>query len=195
MGYAAANAIGRVYVLEEVVVTAEGAGLTLGGLTLGEAAAALGVAALEVLSGPVGWGLLAVGVIAIGYGIYQSTKSEDDSESKPKSGNDDGVQVKDEPAEDAEPEGGDKTSEPRTRGLPPDDELPPGKDPEDLRVGDASRPSEVAKGGKSLWDSDGGEWRYSPEDKWHNPHWDYNPHNAPNSPWENVPLGNLPVYK
>lgn len=73
------------------------------------------------------------------------------------------------------------------RGLPPDGITPPGYD-SDWTTGDASRPSEVEKGGKSTYDPSGGEWRYSPEDKYHNPHWDYNPHSAPNSPWENVPL-------
>ncbi len=65
----------------------------------------------------------------------------------------------------------------------------------DTKPGPASRPSERDKGGKSLWDDNGGEWRYSPEDKWHNPHWDYNPHDKPNSPWQNVPIGTLPPRK
>jgi RHS repeat-associated protein len=81
---------------------------------------------------------------------------------------------------------------PTVRGLPPRGVQPPAKN---CRVGPASRPSERAKGGQSLWDEDGGEWRYYPGDKYHNPHWDYNPHDAPNSPWQNVPLNDMPVLK
>ena len=65
----------------------------------------------------------------------------------------------------------------------------------EVTEGPASRPSEQEKGGKSLWDKKGGEWRYFPGDKHHNPHWDHNPHDSPNSPWENVPIGDLPVVK
>jgi hypothetical protein len=85
--------------------------------------------------------------------------------------------------------------EERVRGLPPEGVAPPVAEPDKLEAGPASRPSEQQKGGQSLWDADGGEWRYAPEDKWHNPHWDYNPHDAPKSPWENVPIGNLPPRK
>lgn len=80
-----------------------------------------------------------------------------------------------------------------SRGLPPNGERPPVNG--DLEVRPASRPSEVAKGGESLWDEYGGEWRYYPEDKYHNPHWDYNPHDAPNSRWQNIPIGSLPPRK
>jgi hypothetical protein len=83
-------------------------------------------------------------------------------------------------------------SEGRTRGLPPEGIKPPAGE---VKEGPASRPSEQDKGGKSLWDSSGGEWRYSPEDKWHNPHWDYNPHDKPSSPWQNVPIDRLPPRK
>jgi len=79
------------------------------------------------------------------------------------------------------------------RGLPPEGVDPPVAG--DLNPGPASRPSEAGKGGQSLWDEDGGEWRYFPGDKYHNPHWDFNPHNAPNSPWDNVPIGDLPPVK
>lgn len=82
---------------------------------------------------------------------------------------------------------------PRVRGLPPDGVRPPVEG--DLTPGPASRPSEVRKGGQSLWDENGGEWRYFPGDKYHNPHWDYNPHDAPNSGWENRPIGDLPPVK
>lgn len=83
--------------------------------------------------------------------------------------------------------------QPPVRGLPPKGVHPPV--PGDLTPGPASRPSEAGKGGQSLWDENGGEWRFFPGDKWHNPHWDYNPHNAPNSPWDNVPIGGLPHLK
>ena len=83
----------------------------------------------------------------------------------------------------------------RTRGLPPDGIEPPVAEPKTLHEGPASRSSERGKGGRSLWDPSGGEWRYSPEDKWHNPHWDYNPHDSPVSPWQNVPIDPLPPRK
>jgi hypothetical protein len=35
-------------------------------------------------------------------------------------------------------------------------------------------------------DPNGGEWRFAPEDEWHDPHWDYNPWDEWNSPWQNV---------
>jgi RHS repeat-associated protein len=81
----------------------------------------------------------------------------------------------------------------RVRGLPPSGTKPPVEG--NVTPGDASRPSEKNKGGKSLWDENGGEWRYFPEDKYHNPHWDYNPHDVPNSAWQNVPIDNKPVEK
>jgi hypothetical protein len=59
----------------------------------------------------------------------------------------------------------------------------------------ASRPSERAQGGQSLWDEKGGEWRYFPGDKSHNPHWDYNPWNSPSSPWQNIEIENMPHLK
>jgi hypothetical protein len=79
------------------------------------------------------------------------------------------------------------------RGLPPQGISPPAASP--CRPGPASRPSEASKGGQSLWDQSGGEWRWFPGDKYHNPHWDYNPHATPSSPWENVPHGGLPPVK
>jgi hypothetical protein len=82
---------------------------------------------------------------------------------------------------------------PPHRGLPPEGVDPPVAG--DLNPGPASRPSEAGKGGQSLWDEKGGEWRYFPGDKYHNPHWDFNPHNAPNSPWDNVPIGDRPPVK
>jgi RHS repeat-associated protein len=81
------------------------------------------------------------------------------------------------------------------RGLPPAGIKPPIPEADQCKPGPASRPSEREKGGKSLWDPNGGEWRYFPGDKWHNPHWDYNPHSIPSSPWQNIPIGGLPPVK
>jgi hypothetical protein len=64
-----------------------------------------------------------------------------------------------------------------------------------LTPGPASRPSEQRVGGQSLWDKTGGEWRYYPGNKYHNPHWDYNPHDVPNARWQNIPIDNLPPLK
>jgi RHS repeat-associated protein len=79
------------------------------------------------------------------------------------------------------------------RGLPPEGINPPSDG--QCTPGPASRPSERDKGGQSLWDNKGGEWRWSPGDKWHNPHWDQNSHDTPSSPWVNVPHGGLPPVK
>ncbi|ORA71407.1 hypothetical protein BST25_16925 [Mycobacterium heidelbergense] len=79
---------------------------------------------------------------------------------------------------------------PPARGLPPEGLHPPVSD--SLTPGPASRASEQSVGGQSLWDEHGGEWRYFPGDKWHNPHWDYNPHSSPNSRWDNIPINGLP---
>ena len=85
-------------------------------------------------------------------------------------------------------------SPPRVRGLPPEGVSPPVSGT--LTPGPASRPSEQRVGGQSLWDEKGGEWRYFPGDKYHNPHWDYNAHNMPKgAPWQNVPIDNLPPVK
>ncbi len=85
---------------------------------------------------------------------------------------------------------GEPSPQPPARGLPPEGVRPPVEGP--LTPGPASRPSEAGKGGQSLWDKDGGEWRYFPGDKWHNPHWDYNGHGNPKSPWDNIPINGLP---
>jgi len=82
---------------------------------------------------------------------------------------------------------------PDTEGLPPDGIEPPvagGRAA--CTAGPASRSSES---GQSLYDPDGGEWRYSPEDDWHNPHWDYNPWTSWNSPWTRAPINGLPPLK
>ena len=81
------------------------------------------------------------------------------------------------------------------RGLPPAGVDPPVRLPERCRVGPASRPAERRRGGSSLYDEQGGEWRYHTGDRYHNPRWDHNPHDAPNAPWQNVPIGGLPVLK
>ena len=81
----------------------------------------------------------------------------------------------------------------RVRGLPPDGISPPVDG--EVKPGPASRPKEQALGGQSLWDENGGEWRWYPGDRWHNPHWDYNPHDKPSSPWTNVDHGGLPSVK
>lgn len=83
---------------------------------------------------------------------------------------------------------------PPVRGLPPVGLRPPVSGT--LTPGPASRPSEQRVGGQSLWDEKGGEWRYFPGDRYHNPHWDYNAHNMPKgAPWQNVPIDNLPPVK
>lgn len=81
------------------------------------------------------------------------------------------------------------------RGLPPEGVKPPIPEGDQCKPGSASRPSERDKGGQSLWDPNGGEWRWFPENKWHNPHWDHNPHDGKSSPWVNVPHGGLPPVK
>lgn len=85
---------------------------------------------------------------------------------------------------------------PPVEGIPPDGVMPPVGG--DFTPGPPSRPSVSARGGKSLWDESGGEWRYFPGDKWRNPHWDYNPHSTPSgrgSEWQNIPIGDLPSHK
>jgi hypothetical protein len=82
---------------------------------------------------------------------------------------------------------------PGVRGLPPDGVRPPVSG--NLTPGPASRPSERALGGQSLWDDKGGEWRFDPGSKYHNPHWDYNPHNTKFSEWQNIAIGDLPSVK
>ena len=73
------------------------------------------------------------------------------------------------------------------RALAPEGVLPPGFGL-GWTIGPASRPAEAARGGESYYDPAGGEWRYFPGDRWHFPHWDYNPHDAPRSEWRNGPL-------
>ena len=89
----------------------------------------------------------------------------------------------------------DGSTTPPERGLPPTGVKPPIPDADQCKPGPASRPSEQKRGGKSLWDPRGGEWRYFPGDRWHNPHWDHNPHDRPGSPWQNIPIGDLSPVK
>jgi uncharacterized protein RhaS with RHS repeats len=43
------------------------------------------------------------------------------------------------------------------------------------------------KSGPRWFDTNGGEWRWHPQDKWHQKgHWDHNPWDQWNSPWRNV---------
>ena len=47
-------------------------------------------------------------------------------------------------------------------------------------------PEGTSDGERRWWDPEGGEWRRHEADKHHpTPHWDYNPHDSWNSPWEN----------
>lgn len=79
-------------------------------------------------------------------------------------------------------------------GLPPEGLRPPVDGP--LTIGPASKPSIASKGGQSLWDKNGGEWRYDPgQDSRHYPHWDYNPHAQKFDQWRNVGINDLPTHK
>jgi hypothetical protein len=64
--------------------------------------------------------------------------------------------------------------------------IPPGKGP--FKIGDPSRTKPRERGEKSLYDSEGGEWRWdaSGHQPDYKPHWDYK---APgkNTPWINIP--------
>lgn len=78
-------------------------------------------------------------------------------------------------------------------GLPPEGLRPPV--PGKLTPGPPSKARERRLGREHLWDENGGEWRYHPDDPWHNPHWDYNPHDTPNRSWDEIPIGGLPPIK
>lgn len=77
---------------------------------------------------------------------------------------------------------------PPVRGQPPDGLRPPVEGP--LTPGPPSRAGERARGAEHLWDDQGGEWRYHPDDKGHNPHWDYKP-SGKNAQWQQIPIGDL----
>lgn len=82
---------------------------------------------------------------------------------------------------------------PPPRGVPPEGVHPPV--PGKLTPGPPSRAGERRRGAQHLWDENGGEWRYHPDDKGHNPHWDYNPHHRPNPEWKQIPIDGLPPEK
>lgn len=63
-----------------------------------------------------------------------------------------------------------------------------------LREGLPSRIKPRKRGEKSLYDENGGEWRYDVGDKYHNPHWNYKP-SGNNQEWQNIPIGKLPPRK
>jgi hypothetical protein len=72
-------------------------------------------------------------------------------------------------------------TDPSTWPRPPREELGP------YREGDPSRQRPRARGEKSLYDREGGEWRPHKPDKYHpQGHWDYKPPSPWNAPWENV---------
>lgn len=63
---------------------------------------------------------------------------------------------------------------------------PPGWQP-DWEKGISSRSSSGKPGGESWWPPNGGEWHYHDVDPWHpDAHWDYNPWDQWNSPWQNI---------
>jgi hypothetical protein len=63
---------------------------------------------------------------------------------------------------------------------------PPGWKP-DWERGISSRSNTGQPGGESWWDPNGGEYHYHDVDPWHPvAHWDYNPWNQWNSPWQNI---------
>ncbi|MES2984586.1 MAG: phage minor head protein [Pseudomonadota bacterium] len=63
-----------------------------------------------------------------------------------------------------------------------------------FKEADPSRSKPRARGEKSLYDKDGGEWRYAPEDKYHNAHWDYKPAGEKQA-WQNIKIDNKPILK
>jgi hypothetical protein len=70
--------------------------------------------------------------------------------------------------------------------------VPPVRNPARLKPGTGSRPS---ASGASLWDEQGGEWRYHPDDAFHYAHWDYNDHAASDTPWRSIPVKNASPWK
>jgi hypothetical protein len=73
--------------------------------------------------------------------------------------------------------------------------VPPVRNPARLQPGNTSRPAWSATAGRSLWDEHGGEWRYHSGDDWHHPHWDYNAHNGPNTPWRGISIKGRAPWK
>jgi hypothetical protein len=84
---------------------------------------------------------------------------------------------------------------PRPWRMPSPGVVPPVRNPDRLRPGNASRPAWSAAAGRSLWDEQGGEWRYHSGDDWHQPHWDYNAHNDPNTPWRGIAIKGRAPWK
>jgi hypothetical protein len=70
--------------------------------------------------------------------------------------------------------------------------VPPVRNPAALKPGPGSR---MSAPGSSLWDQQGGEWRYQPGDSFHYPHWDYNEHTAPDAPWRRIPVNGPSPWK
>jgi hypothetical protein len=67
-------------------------------------------------------------------------------------------------------------------------QAPPGYDAETWQLREASR--NLAE--EHWWDPQGGEWRFHGADKWHEPHWDFNPWTDWNSPWEHIDVESEP---
>lgn len=74
----------------------------------------------------------------------------------------------------------------------PSPAVPPVRNPATLKPGPGSRKSAP---GTSLWDQQGGEWRYQPGDSFHHPHWDYNEHTTPETPWRSIPVNGPSPWK
>ena len=61
---------------------------------------------------------------------------------------------------------------------------PPGYNPDTWDTGPASQESNNET---HFWDENNGEWRWHAPDDWHSVgHWDYNPWDEWNSPWQNI---------
>jgi RHS repeat-associated protein len=68
--------------------------------------------------------------------------------------------------------------------------LPPGWTQDWVKGASRQRPTNP----QPRWfDPEGGEWRYHPADKWHEPHWDYHPGDNPRAPWVQIPIPQGPV--
>jgi len=59
---------------------------------------------------------------------------------------------------------------------------PPGWNPATWEWREGSR----ANVPRSWWDPNGVEWRFHPEDRWHDPHWDVNPWEEWNTSWQHL---------
>ncbi len=80
-------------------------------------------------------------------------------------------------------------------GLIPTGVVPPVRNPVRLQPGDASRPAWSGAAERSLWDDQGGEWQYHAGDAWRHPHWDYNAHSDPNTPWRSIPMQGRSLWR